>query len=264
MDHAWIALLVSFGLLLGILVAVEAGRRIRIRGIARSIAVGHGEPVELPGRGAVDSAVFGLMGLLLAFTFSGALGRWEGRRDLAVAEANAIGTAWLRIDLLRSEDQSSMREGFRGYLDARIETYRKVPDLEAVAAACRDTAAFQARLWREATVAAPASVVPAAPMLLLPALNEMFDLAATRMAAIQAHPPQVIYILLFVLILASALVAGHAMPATRVISRVHIVAFAFALAATVYVVIDMEYPRLGFIRIDDIDRLLVELRESMH
>jgi len=264
LDHAWIALLVSFGLLLGILVAVEAGRRIRMRGIERSIALGDGEPVELPGRGAVDSAVFGLMGLLLAFTFSGALGRWEGRRDLAVAEANAIGTAWLRIDLLRSEAQPSMREGFRGYLDARIETYRRVPDMEAVAAARHDSATFQASLWREATVAAPASAVPAAPMLLLPALNEMFDLAATRLAATQAHPPPVVYFLLFVLVLASALVAGHAMPVARVISRVHIVAFAFALAATVYVVLDMEYPRLGFIRIDEIDRLLIDLRQSMN
>src|SRR5262245_4230559 len=57
------------------------------------------------GLGAVDGAVFGLLGLLIAFTFSGAAARFDERRLMVVTEVNNLGTAWLRIDLLAAEDQ---------------------------------------------------------------------------------------------------------------------------------------------------------------
>ncbi len=79
------------------------------------------------------------MGLLIAFTFSGALTRFDARRVQAVDEANAIGTAYLRVDLLPAAAQPKLREAFRSYADARIATYRKLPD---VAAARGRTCAF--------------------------------------------------------------------------------------------------------------------------
>jgi hypothetical protein len=104
------------GLFVGVLVFLEAGRRIG----RRRIASGGAET----GFGAVESAVFGLMGLLIAFTFSGAAARFDGRRDLVTREANAIGTAWLRIDLVPAEAQAKLRDLFRRYMDSRLATYR--------------------------------------------------------------------------------------------------------------------------------------------
>ncbi len=63
--------------------------------------------------GAVEASIFALLGLLIAFTFSGAGDRFEARRELITEEANSIGTAWLRIDLLADADQSALREQFR-------------------------------------------------------------------------------------------------------------------------------------------------------
>lgn len=76
--------------------------------------------------GATEGAVFALLGLFLAFAFSGAGGRFDDRRLRVIDEVNAIGTAWLRIDLLPSEAQPAVRELFREYLDARLEAYRLV------------------------------------------------------------------------------------------------------------------------------------------
>src|SRR5688572_3599493 len=69
---------------------------------------------------AVEGAIFALMGLLIAFTFSAAQNRLDARRKLLIDEANAIGTAYLRIDLLPGDAQPKLRDDFRAYTDSRI------------------------------------------------------------------------------------------------------------------------------------------------
>ena len=77
------------------------------------------------------------------------------------------------------------------------------------------------------------------------------------------HPPVVIFALLFGLALASSLLVGYGMASSKARNWLHMLGLAFAMAVSVYVILDIEYPRLGFIRVDDFDQALVELRESM-
>jgi len=91
----------------------------------------------------------------------------------------------------------------------------------------------------------------------------MFDVASTRTAVTQMHPPPVIYIMLAVLALMSSLLAGYAMSGSRTRSWMHMMGFAIIMGATVFVILDLEFPRLGLIRIDAADQLLIELRQSM-
>lgn len=121
MSFASVAVLAGIGLFLGMLVAFEVGRR---RGVGRRATDPEG---AFEGTGAVDGAVFALLGLVIAFTFSGAAARFDARRQLVVEEANAIGTAYLRIDLLPESSRPALRDLFRQYVDSRIETYRKIP-----------------------------------------------------------------------------------------------------------------------------------------
>jgi len=101
-------------------------------------------------------------------------------------------------------------------------------------------------------------------MLLLPALNAMIDITTTRTMAAQMHPPTIIFVMLFGLALASALLAGYGMASATSRSWLHVLGFAAALAVAVYVIFDLEYPRFGMIRVDAFDQALVDLRESMH
>ena len=108
----------SGGLFVGMLVLLETGRRLGVRRLSQ-------DPDGTPkGVGAVEGAVFGLLGLLIAFTFSGAATRFDGRRQLVVEEANAIGTAWMRLDLLPAEAAAGLRELFRQYVDSRLAVSR--------------------------------------------------------------------------------------------------------------------------------------------
>src|ERR1043165_5018975 len=123
-DPAAFGGVIAVAMFLGILVALRLGRWIGRRSIARHGAAG------LSNVSSLETAVFALLGLLIAFTFSGALTRFDARRAQAVDEANAIGTAWLRVDLLPAAAQPRMRELMRSYVDARIATYGRLPDLE--------------------------------------------------------------------------------------------------------------------------------------
>ena len=100
-------------------------------------------------------------------------------------------------------------------------------------------------------------------MLLLPALNQMFDITTTRTTALEVHPPAIIWVMLCLLALVTALVAGYNLSGDRRRNWLPMVGFAITVAVTVYVILDIEYPRLGFIRVAAIDRVLVELRASM-
>jgi hypothetical protein len=247
----------AVGLFFGMVALLETGRRIGTRRLAED------PEGARQGLGVVEGAVFSLLGLLLAFTFSGAATRFDDRRHLIVEEANNIGTAWQRIDVLPVSAQPALRTLFRQYLDARLETYRKLPDLAAAKAELARSVRLQGEIWTNAVAACRDSGSQPAHMLLLPALNPMFDITTTRTEAMKMHPPRIIFIMIGVLSLAAALLAGYGMAGGRSRSWVHILGFAAVMALTVYVIVDIEYPRFGLIQVKDADLVLEELRASM-
>ena len=242
-------------LFLAILAFLELGRRLGARRLARDP-----EGSER-GLSSIEGALFGLLGLLIAFTFSGAASRFEDRRGLVVEEANDIGTAYLRVDLLPPEAQEPMRDLFRRYTDSRIETYRLVEDLPAAMASLQVTAALQKEIWKAAVEQARAGGPVA--ILLLPALNEMIDITTTRTMATRRHPPGVIFGLLAGLALGCSLLAGYGMSGARRRSFVHMALFGLLITITIYLIVDLEYPRAGLIRVDDFDQAIVDVRRSM-
>jgi hypothetical protein len=256
MSYGLRALLFSTFLAAGMLVLFEVGRRLGRRRIARD-AEGARE-----GFAPIDGAIFGLLGLLVAFTFSGAASRFDVRREQIVEEANDIGTAYLRLDLLPAAEQAPLRDLFRRYTDSRLDTYRKLPDLAAAEAELARSAALQNEIWTRA-VAACRQADPPTSMLLLPALNTMIDITATRTMAAYTHPPMVVFAMLGLLALGSALLAGDGMAAGKTRSWLYMLAFVVTIAITAYVILDLEYPRVGLIRLDAHDRALEAVRQSM-
>jgi hypothetical protein len=256
MTFFMLAPLLTLGLFAAVLGFLALGRRIGQRRLAANA-----ERAEF---GAVEGAIFGLLGLLLAFTFSGAVGRFDDRKRLVTVEANAIGTAWLRIDVIPVDARPPLHALFRRYLDSRLETYRQAGDAYAAHAEFARSTALQGEIWTLAVESCgSAEASPRACSLLLPSLNEMIDITTTRLMATRMHPPNAIFAMLVALTLAGALLAGHAMAESRSWSWMHAVAFAAAMAVTIYVIIDIEYPRLGFIRVDSADEVLIALRQHM-
>lgn len=245
-----VALAAAFFVLL--LVAMQVGKRL-----------GRGADEKgVPGAAVIEGSVFALLGLLVAFTFSGAAQRMAERRDLLVQEVNAIGTAWLRIDMIDAKDQPRLREQFRGYVDERINYYRNVADL-----AQRDTIAarvgmLQKEIWTTSMLAARSSVPPFAASY-IGAVNAMFDVATAQTVAQKVHPPVAAYAFLGFLALVAAGLVGVNLAASKRSTRLHQVVYAVVMTAALYIIIDFEFPRIGTIRIDQSDALLVAQRQSM-
>jgi len=257
MDFSLTASLLIAGFFVGMLLFLEIGRRIGFVMQTR-------RPEGWKGLGTAEGAIFGLLGLLIAFTFSGAASRFEDRRHLITAEANAIGTAYLRIDQLPADAQPEMRDLFRHYVDLRSTTYQNVEDISVVKAKLAEAEALQGEIWNKAIAACRMpNALPSATMLLLPALNEMIDIVTTRAMATQNHPPLIIFLLLAGLALMGSLLVGYEMSNNKDRSWLHMIIFAGVMTIAVYVIIDLEFPRIGLVKVDGADQVLIDLRKSM-
>jgi hypothetical protein len=255
MSFIQVALFAALGIFFGILIAFECGRKIGLRRLS------DGSKSLAKGVGATEGAVFALLGLLIAFTFSGAASRFEARRALLTEEANAIGTAYLRVDNLPADSQLEIRQLFKQYIQLRANQFAQDQLARNDASQAN---IVQGDIWKKALDAckrpdAHGSCV----MLMMPALNQMIDITTTRAMAGQNHPPLIIYLLLGSLSLIAALLVGYGTAENPRRLKFHPLAFAAIVSITLYVIIDLEFPRLGLIRIDDADRILFDLRKSI-
>ena len=226
---------------------LELGRRFRLS---------RKSPIQ---SNAVEGAVFALFGLLLAFTFSGAVTRYDAHRQLLTQETNDIGTAYLRLDLLPTQAQPTLRQLFRDYTTSRLHLFDTVHEEVSP-----ESQHLQREIWRQSVAATAApGASPDAAKLLLPALNDMIDITATRQNAFNMHPPGVVFLLLFAFSLGCAFLAGYGMTAARR-NWLYIIALALAVTLTIYATLEIEFPRQGLIRLTSTDSTLINLRNSMN
>jgi hypothetical protein len=242
----------TVALFLGLVLCLEVGYRL---GAKRVKTI----PNAFEGFGAVEGAVFGIFGLLLSLSFFGAASRLDARRQLIVNEANAIASAYMRVDLLPEAEQPETRRLFREYLDQRIRISESSNEAQAVAEMPK-AAILQHAIWLRAISATKAGG-PGVP-LLIPALNQMNEVASAKAIAVQTHLPPLVFNFLVLAALLSGLVAGFGM-ARGHRNWVSVLTYATLITLTMYVMLDMEYPRSGLIRIGAADLALTTLRDSI-
>jgi hypothetical protein len=244
---------VMVGLLAALLLCLEIGRLLGKRQLAAA------DETHV-GNSAVDGVIFALLGLLLAFTFTGAAQRFDTRRELIVTEANAIGTAYLRVDIAPEAAQPALRSAFKRYIASRVAIFQGVRDFDEFEVKLAKSNDIQKEIWRLAVEAGRRpDAVPATNMLLLPALNDMIDITTTRAMATQMHPPLVVYLMLFGLSLCSAMLAGHGMAGSTRRDWLHAISFVVILALALYLILDFEFPRVGFITVTEFESMVIKL-----
>lgn len=257
MNPVHVAFALSTGLFFGIMVCLETGYRAGLRSSAENPESAH------EGIGVIEAAVLALLGLLVGFSFAGATSRLDTKRQLIVQEANSIGTAYLRLDELPINEQPQMRQLFREYMDARLRVYERLPNLRAAEQEIARVGELQKEIWSRAVAAGRNDPTQNTTRMLLPAINEMIDITTARKIAMYTQLPPLIFILLTGVALVSGLIAGYAMAKRGSRSWLHMVLYAAVIAITIYVILDLEYPRFGLIRLDAADSALLQLRDSI-
>jgi hypothetical protein len=237
--------LVIAGLLLPAMLAGMALGRLSVR---RRVA---GAPPEVGDQAkAVQASLLGLMALLLGFSFSLALTRHDDRARAVVDEANAIGTAWLRVDLLDVAAQDPVRAALRAYVGARLRAAEVSLDRSGERAGARTEAdrAFAA-LWVLAAEAARTRPTPAH-VALATALTEMYDAFGDRLAAQERHVPELVMGLLFVTLVLLGFVLGYVSRITGVRPSAPMLVMVVLILTMVALILDLDRPRRGLIRVD--------------
>lgn len=229
---------IALGLLALLRVSWIAGRRIGLRLRADGPSC-----QELP---TIQAAILALLGLLLGFCFAGAASRFVERQDIIVHEANAIGTLYQRADLLPTAQGERLRAVVRAYAGDRLKLFER--------GATHGEGDLRARLderlkeaWR--VVVEGVESKPEHALLIVPACNEVIDLLGKRNAADDRHLPLLVVMVLMACAAASVLAIGLSVQVADGRVRVPGAILVLLIAATLWVTIDLDFPRVGFARV---------------
>jgi ABC-type multidrug transport system fused ATPase/permease subunit len=244
-----LALIVFAIVLGGALVGVFAGRRLRE----------HADALREP-LGVLQGALLGLVGLVLAFGLSMAVGRYDARRAAVVAEANAIGTTYLRAQTLHEPMRTRSLDALARYTDTTIRLSHSVPGSTKAKAAIADGGRLQRTLWGLAGKALDGSPTDSAPRLYVDSLNETIDMQTVRVSALNNRVPSVVLVFE---ILGAAVALGLLAVYLAILSRgvITIVLAAVFVSGLLLVTFDLDRPTRGFVQVPDTP--LVALRASM-
>ena len=225
-------------LLLLFWLAAYTGRWLRARFASREEG---GEP------GLVVSASLGLLALLLGFTVSMAVSRYDARRAATLNEANAISTFLYRTDLMPPELRTKTLDELERYLEARLTVGRMGETSATVAIAHTESGKAAARMWRYMISVGPEVQDTAVRILLVESVNSMFDMALERDAALANRLPPTLVVLLVLFPIASLVLVGFV---SGKLAGVHFMAsteLILLLTLVLLLIADLNRPRSGTI-----------------
>ena len=235
------------------LMALEVGYRL---GLRRNSSPDHEKDGPVA---ATVAAVMTLLGLLLAFIFSFAANRFEERRKVLIDESNNIGTCYLRTSMLPAPHGAACRKLLREYVDARLEGAR---DVAALDAAVDRSLQLQNELWTHATAVAKADDKSIQIGLFVQSLNAVIDSHSERLtASLRTRLPGVVWTVLYALTVFSFCGVGYQLGLVQSARSPALAAAAIAFAMTLWLVVDLERPHQGALRINQ--QPMIDLRASM-
>lgn len=210
----------------------------------------------------IMGGLLGLLALLLGFSFSMALERFETRKRLVVEEANAIGTAMLRSEFLPAADRPQAMNDFRRYVGIRLELGRRPNLIDHVSTELnRESEEIQRRLWRMASTATQADPHSVAAGLYAEAMNGMIDIKSANDAALANRVPQSVLILLYGVSMLSMGIVGYANGLAGTRTLVATMILVLLLAVVILTIVDLDRPRRGFIQVSQ--KSLADLKDSL-
>ena len=215
--------------------------------------------IEHVGIGPTEGSLLGLTALLLSFTFGMSATKFETRRQHIVSETNEIGTCILRCDMYPDSVRNLLRPDFKNYLETRIAYYNAGDVEEMTKKTLEQSDSISSIIWKRVSFLSHDLNNRVASEQMVPSLNAMIDIVTTREAARRAAVPGMILIVLCTLIIVSAFLSGYGSKNLER-NKVLVVAFAFITTLALYLVVDLDKPRHGFVNLNATEQLMVNLR----
>ena len=221
-----------------VLLSVEVGWRLGNRNRQRA------EKEKDAPIGAVVGAALGLLAFLLAFTFGMAATRYDTRRSVVLQESNAIGTTYLRADLLPEPRRTEVRSLLHEYAALRVGGAAAIMSPEGMA----QTSALHDRLWAIAATV-DRKIDPVMVGLFIQSLNETIDLDAVRVAALRNQVPDIIWYSLYLLIILTMATMGYQFGLSGIHSWAVTILLALVFAVVILLIADLDRPQQGLLQV---------------
>ncbi|MDO7598235.1 MAG: hypothetical protein MUQ51_00810 [Pseudomonadota bacterium] len=213
--------------------------------------------------GSIQASILGLLALLLGFTFSMSMQRYDNRSMALIDEANAIGTAVLRVQLLPDEYRKDANKLFQEYVNLRVSIGKlDLTKLDERNFYNNKISDLQNALWSLAISATNDDPRPVTTGAFVKSLNDVIDSQGKRNALLQMHVPEVVLVLLFIVFISSGGIMGYSagLSGKRVIAPIILVSLLITLI--VFIIIDLDRPKRGLIQINQ--AVMTELLDSVN
>ena len=195
----------------------------------------------------LESAMLGLLALMIAFTFSMAVTRFEARRDAVLNEANAIGTTALRARLLPEPNRTETLKLLREYVQIRLDIVRDGTSLAERMATVNRSNTLQEALWQQAKTMAATDKAFIPTGLFIQSLNSMIDDQEKRLAGLRNRVPDIVLLALFAFAAVAGAFAGYASGIEGKRTRLPVYAMGLLISTVIYLILDLDRPSDGFI-----------------
>ena len=210
--------------------------------------------------GSIEGSILGVLGLLLGFTFSVAISKFEARRQLTVEEANNIGTAILRCDMYPDSIRSPLRANFKEYVESRIRYYEVGNDEHKIEEEIRKGEEISGRIWQKVAHYSKDPQYFVTSQQMVPILNEMIDIVTTRDAMrVSRVPTLTLWTLLLLLLMAAFLLGSDYKGHKRSTSL--LIGYALVMTLTMNLINELNHPRQGLINLDAVEKKMEALRK---
>lgn len=248
--------LIATALFASMAVAIEIGLRVGRRRLAPANEAAK-EHIN-----GIQSAILGILALLLGFTFSLSLQRFDSRSEAVVDEANAIGTAWLRTELLPATVRGEAQVLLREYTGVRVQASTlTLADHAQLATLMARAAQQQTALWAQARRALELDPNSYTPILFIESVNTLIDSFGKRDAALQRHVPEFVLMLLYATFLMAGAIVGYACGVGGHRPSMASYIMVALIVVLVFIILDLDRPRRGLIQVSQ--KSLVDLQAGM-
>lgn len=195
----------------------------------------------------LEAAMLGLLALLIGFTFSIALNRFDARLAGVIEEANAIGTTMLRARMLPPTEASEVQRLLRDYVQLRIKLGGAPSDPALFETTIRSSNEIQQQLWAHAVAVSAADPHSISTGLFVQTLNEMIDLQEVRLAAARNRVPPAVFLMLDAVAMVTLAFTGYVGGLYRQQGPLPVAIMGFLAALVIGIVGDFDASQAGFI-----------------
>lgn len=209
----------------------------------------------------IQAAMLGLLSLILGFTFAMSMSRFETRKQLVLGESNAIGSTFLRAQLLPEPSQKEISNLLRQYVEVRLEFFKVNINQQKLSEVNDKTEQLHRRLWSLGAASGEKDPRAVTTGLFIQSLNELIDLHTKRITALEDHVPEIILILLYFVAIMAIGLTGYGCGLGGRRNFVVTLVASILIAAVILVIIDLDRPRRGLIRVSQ--QRMLDLRNNL-